>query len=397
MAKVAIVGAGPAGATLALLLAERGIDVTLLERRADFAREFRGEVLMPGGVDALAQMGLAGLLDRIPNRLQREFALYLNGRLSVSGSLDAGAPVAVSQPALLEGVVELAQRHAGMEFHPGASVRSLLRDRDRIVGVTFGDAAGERQLHADLVVGADGRNSFVRRQLAVTTRSTSPPMDVVWCKVPRPQWWRGARGYVGRGHLLIAYHTWDDSLQVAWAILKGTFGDLRGRGIAAWVEEMANFVSDDLADHLRGNTDRLSRPFLLESVSGRVVRWSRPGALLIGDAAHAMSPVGGQGLNIALRDAIVAANHLVPALSRTVDPGRLARALADVEAERLREVAPIQRLQAVPPKLVLSQAWFGELARRAAGRAVQRPFVQRLAARRASDFLHGLTEVRLNV
>ena len=406
MSRVVIVGAGPAGATLALLLAERGIDVTLLERRRDFAREFRGEILMPSGIEALDQMGLAGLLTRIPTRTNRELTVYLNGRSIVGGSLSREVfgdrlPTVVSQPAFLEGVVEIAGRNPGFEFRPGVAVKSLVREANRVARVVIHDAtdnaSGERTVRADLVVGADGRNSFVRKQLALSARSMSPPMDVVWCKLPRPDGWTGMHAYIGSGHLLIAYHTWDDTLQLAWVILKGTFGALRSQGIEAWVEDMANHVSPDLAAHLRQSSHRIGRPFLLDSVSDRVDRWSQPGALLIGDAAHAMSPVGGQGINIALRDAIVAANHLIPALSGPVDHERVTRALSDVEAERLSEVQPIQRLQALPPRIVLNRAWYGELARGILGHAVRRPAVRAGAARRASEFFRGVTEVVLTV
>lgn len=395
MPKVVIVGAGPGGAALAWLLARRGIDVTLLERRRDFSREFRGEVLMPSGIDALEQMGLADVLQRVPTRQQRELTIHLNGRRVFSGSLDTDIPLAVSQPAFLKDVVATARRETGLDFRSGVAVKSLVREGSRIAGVAIRDGAVERTLRADLVVGADGRNSFVRREMAMPTRSMSPPMDIVWCKLPCPEWWRGAGAYVGRGHLLIAYRTWDETLQMAWIILKGTFGALRSRGIEAWIEDMAHHTSPDLAVHLRRNADRVGSPFLLDSVSDRVVRWSQSGALLIGDAAHAMSPVGAQGLNIALRDAIVAANHLVPVLSEHSDHARVSKALAKIEAERLREVAHIQRLQSLPPKLMLNRAWYGELARRMLGHAAQRPLIQKGAARRVAEFFHGVTEVRL--
>ena len=154
-------------------------------------------------------------------------------------------------------------------------------------------------------------------------------------------------------------------LQVGWVILKGTFGDLRGRGIEQWMEEMANHVSPDFADHLRAHRDAVQKPFLLDVVSDCVDCWSTPGALVIGDAAHTMSPVGGQGINVALRDAIVAANHLVPVLSQPAPHDNLiAAALDAIEAERMAEVRPIQALQAQPPKVLLSRAWWGDPVRR---------------------------------
>lgn len=403
MSHVVIVGAGPAGASLGYLLTRRGIKVTLLERRRDFSREFRGEVLMPSGIAALEQMGLRMQLATVPSYTQQMIDVYLNKRLLLSEPLDTGSPedlrfIAVSQPALLEMLVTEAGTSSSFKLIRGASVKELIRDDGRVAGVRIRTDDDEQELRADLVVGADGRNSVVRKQAELRARQVSAPMDIVWCKLPCPDDWRGVRAYAGRGHLLVAYHTWDDTLQLGWVILKGTFGDLRSRGIEQWVEEMANHVSPDFADHLRTHRDAVHKPFLLDTVSDCVDRWSTPGALVIGDAAHTMSPVGGQGINIALRDAIVAANHLVPVLSQPEPDGNaLAAALDAVEAERMPEVRHIQTLQAQPPKVLLSRAWWGEPVRRIVGALLSKPAVRQRAAGRVSAFLYGVTEVQLEV
>ena len=403
MSHVVIVGAGPAGVSLAYLLARRGIEVTLLERRRDFAREFRGEILLPTGIAALEQMGLQSQLAALPSYSPQTIDGYLNGRPFLNVSLDTGSVedtlfMAVSQPALLEMLVGEASTSSSFNFIRGASVKELIRDDGRVAGVHIRTDDVEQTLQADLVVGADGRNSVVRKQAALPARQIGAPMDIVWCKLPCPDDWRGVRAYAGRGHLLIAYHTWDDTLQLGWVILKGTFGELRSRGIEQWVEEMANHVSPDFADHLRAHRDAVHKPFLLDVVSDCVERWSAPGALVIGDAAHTMSPVGGQGINTALRDAIVAANHLVPVLSEPDPNGdALTAALAAIEAERMPEIRQVQALQAQPPKLLLSHAWWGEPLRRIAGALLSKPAVQQRAAGRISIFLDGVTEVQLTV
>jgi len=403
MAHVLIVGAGPAGALLAHLLAHRGIQVTLLERQSDFAREFRGEILMPSGIDALEQSGLAIPLQSVPRYSPMEFEAFLNRRSVLTARLDSDffeghPPIALSQPGLLEMLVSEAAKAQDFRFERGASVKDLLRDGDRIAGVRVRTPMGERELRADLVVGADGRSSIVRRRIPLAARDRDVPMDIVWCKLPCPHDWRGVRAYAGRGHLLIAYHTWDDTLQLGWVILKGTFGELRSRGIEQWVEEMANHVPPDFADHLRAHRDAVQKPFLLEVVSDCVARWSAPGALVIGDAAHTMSPVGGQGINIALRDAIVTANHLVPVLAAPAPSGNaLTSALEAIEAERTPEIRQVQALQAQPPKLLLSHAWWGEPLRRIAGALLRKPAVQQRAAGRISIMLDGVTEVQLTV
>lgn len=400
MPQVVIVGAGPAGASLGYLLARRGIEVTLVERRRDFAREFRGEVLMPSGVDALSQMGLQPQLEALPSHTQQSVYINLSGRTLVDMRLSTDDPqfIAVSQPALLEMLVGEASAHSSFNLIRGASAQSLIHDNGRVTGLRIRNEDREQTLPADLVIGADGRNSVVRRQIGMPVRAIDQPMDVVWCELPCPESWRGFAAFAGRGHLLIAYHKWNGSLQLGWVILKGRFGDLRGRGVEQWVAEMANHVSPDLADHLREHSQSVHKPFLLAAVSDCVERWRDPGALVIGDAAHTMSPVGGQGINLALRDAIVAANHLVPVLSESkLDSLDLDQALARIEAERLPEVRQIQNLQAQPPKVVLSRAWWGEPLRQTLGVLLSSSPIQQRAMGRVSSFLFGVTDVQLTV
>ena len=399
-AQVLVVGAGPAGASLACVLARRGVRVVLLERQRDFAREFRGEVLLPDGVDALHQMGLAGALAAAPHAKLESVAIYANRRRLADVALDPALfggrdPMAVSQPALLEAIVAEAEREPSFTFVRGATVRDLLRDGDRVTGVRFDTPEGERRVSADLVVGSDGRASIVRRKGGLHASEQAPPMDIVWCKMPALPGLRGARGYVGGGHLLIAYATHGDQLQVAWAILKGSFGEVH-RGIPEWIEAMAAHVSDDLAAHLRAHADAADHPFLLDAVSDRVLTWSLPGALVLGDAAHTMSPVGGQGLNMALRDAIVAANHLVPALAEGT-PGAIDAAAQRIERARTPEIVAVQRLQALPPRIVLARAFWGEPVRRTLAVLLSSGPGRALVAHQVRPFLFGTTPLRLEV
>src|SRR5258705_6444651 len=187
-----VVGAGPAGALLAYLLARRGLEVRLLERARDFAREFRGEVLMPSGLEALDQTGLWPEVDAVPHVVLRAIELYLNGVLRIRQELpEAGfgrfRPRWMSQPALLEMLVAQAARHSGFRLDRGATVRGLLEERGRVCGVRATAAEGELELRADLVVGADGRGSTVRRRAGLAERADRVPMDVIWCKLPRPE------------------------------------------------------------------------------------------------------------------------------------------------------------------------------------------------------------------
>ena len=251
-----------------------------------------------------------------------------------------------------------------------------------------------------IVVGADGRTSVIRRRCGLEVSDQGLEVNIVWCKVPLPDF-LGAdvlvRVYVGRAHLLIAYRAPDGLLQVAWVITKGTYGELRRRGIEEWVEDMADHVTPDLSAHLRAHNRELTHPFLLSAVSDRVTRWWVPGALVIGDAAHTMSPIGGQGINIALRDALVAANHLVPVLRETVVPERVDAAMYAVEAERTRELVHIQHLQALPPKVLMGRTWRSAVLRVVIPCLLRFGFVRRPAARVLCSILFGFGEVQLRV
>ena len=399
-----IVGAGPAGAALALLLASRGIPTTLVERQHDFDREFRGELMMPSGLAVLDALGIDLASAGVPHRAPTELEIYVEGRRVVrldpaAGLFAGGTPLLVSQPALLEHLVALAGKHAGFRFLRGAAVRELLHESGRVAGIRIEGAEGSERIAASLVVGADGRASLVRRRGGFAAKDLGAPMDVVWAKLPWPAEWTEAtaRGYVGGGHLLIVFPAPDGLLQLAWVILKGGFGELRSRGVEDWVREMANHASGDLAPHLRANAERITRPFLLDAVTDRVTGWARPGVLVIGDAAHTMSPVGGQGLNVALRDAVVAANHLVPALRAGGDAALLDAAAAQVEPERGPEIDRIQRAAALPPRLVLARGLLPRLARAALPVLARLPLARAQAARTAELFLRGASEVALRV
>ena len=400
MSRVVIVGAGPGGSTLAFLLARRGIEVVLFERQTDFAREFRGEVLLPGGLEPFKQMGLWDELDAVPHVVLDAVALYVNGRLRLRESLSPSffgdlMPRWTSQPALLEMLVEQSQQFPNFQFERGGKVRGLVEDDGRIIGVQI---AGGRDVCGDMVVGADGRTSIVRRRSGLPVQRDPTPMDVVWFKLPMPDFFASDphfRVYVGRGHLLIVAPVPDGHLQVAWIIAKGSYGKLRERGIPECIDQMMAHVSPDMADHLRQFREDSLQVFVLSTVSDRVERWSRPGMLLIGDAAHTMSPVGGQGLNIAIRDAIVAANHLIGALEGSPTPTTIDEAAQRIERERVPEVSQIQRMQALPPRVLLRDSLWNRLVLLLLPTILGSGFAP--VQRRGLLLAFGVTEVKLAV
>ncbi len=399
MAKhVIIVGAGPAGALLAFLLARRDVAVTLLERQTDFEREFRGEVLMPSGIDAIEQAGLGPQFREIPAVPIAAVALYRGPLLKVTVPLGLWqGPIIVPQPNLLEMIVKQASRFETFKLEHGVTVRDTIEENGRIVAVRADTHLGPREWYADLVVACDGRSSVVRKRLHSKSDATAQFFDVVWAKVPLSGFEIDppVRAYISSGHLAIAYQSPLGHLQIAWVIEKGRFGDLKRLG-ENWVDELAAYISADLADFLRARRRAISRPFLLDVVCDRVVEWTAPGALMLGDASHPMSPVGGEGINVALRDAIVAANHLVPVLSN--DSSSLCdidRAARRIQAERWAEIVSIQRRQQVGPRLFFRDSIVSRTILSGPFIALARTILAPLIIRGFEPFLKGVTTVRL--
>jgi 2-polyprenyl-6-methoxyphenol hydroxylase-like FAD-dependent oxidoreductase len=398
MASVVIVGAGPAGALLSYLLARRGVGVTLLERQTDFAREFRGEVLMPSGTEAIAQAGLLEKLDALAHGAANKIGIFRGDREVMTVTIDnpANGPRVTPQAPMLEMIVGEASRFPNFRLERGTTVRELMRENGRVVGVKADTHAGSHEFRADFVIGTDGRASIVRRQAGFAPDRVQQAFDVVWARVPGTFLdGRTARGYIGRGHLFIMYPSPEGHLQIGWVIKKGAFGDLRRIGAEGWLGEMAPHLSRDVVDFLEAGRASLKHPVLLDVVCDRVREWSAPGVMVIGDAAHTMSPVGAQGINIALRDTIVAANHLGAALASGAGPAELDEAARRVQAERIAEVAAIQDMQQFGPRILFANSILSPIMTSAPVIWFARTFLQRTLAHRVQPFIRGASKVRL--
>jgi 2-polyprenyl-6-methoxyphenol hydroxylase-like FAD-dependent oxidoreductase len=401
LVRILIVGAGPAGASLALMLARRGAEVILLERHRDFSREFRGEGLMPSGSRVIQQLGLATELEALPQTRVRQVELFLDRVRVLSRPAEqlfgAIEPLRmISQPALLELLVSKAAS-AGCVVRRGTAFKQLIFEGSRIAGVIAESREEPIQLRADLVIGTDGRQSHVRHRADLGFIGTPQAFDVVWCKVELPSDWPEGtvRFYLASNHLLIAFPAHDQRLQLGWVIAKRAFGELRARGIPEWITQIAQHVDADLARHLEQQRERGIEPHLLDVQCDRAVTWHRPGLLLLGDAAHPMSPVGAQGINIALRDAVVAAQRLGPWCGVAGEPAAIDRACEQIERERLREVIPIQRQQALPPRLVMRSDLTGAVLRSLIRPVLRLGWADPLIRRALRRFANGITEVTL--
>jgi 2-polyprenyl-6-methoxyphenol hydroxylase-like FAD-dependent oxidoreductase len=399
--RVVIVGAGPAGAALAYLLARRGVELTLLERHPDFERTFRGDGLQPSGIDAFDQMGFSDRLRQLPQASIHTIELYQGGRRRARLDTESLGfiPCFIPQPAVLAMITEESRKHPSFQLHMRTAVRDLIHDSDRVVGVQADGPDGPREFRADLVIGTDGRYSTVRKRGEFTELPSPQHFDVLNFIVPFPDFWPDhttVRLELGPGCLTGGIPTADGRLWVGMTIQKGQYMALKAAGPEGLTGELLHRTSPDLAAHLRANAESLKHPVLLDVIVGRLESWAAPGLLLLGDAAHPMSPIGGQGINMALRDALVAANHLCPVLTRGNDATGVDAAARQVAAERMPEIVAIQEHQRKQTQTFLrSDRFSSRLAMRILPLLAKSGLLRSLLANRLRSLQHGVVPVRL--
>jgi 2-polyprenyl-6-methoxyphenol hydroxylase-like FAD-dependent oxidoreductase len=392
-----IVGAGPGGLTLGLMLSRAGVRVAVLEQAADFAREFRGDGLLPGGMQILADLGLREQVRALEHASPLSARVRLGSREITFDSpplrLADGSPALTSIPQrrLLELLAGQAAMSPKFRLFNGVAVRELIVEGGRVVGVR--DAA--REWRAPLVVGFDGRFSAVRRSASIDLAAHRVDFDIAWASVPRPA---GEARYeaVVRGRDVCFWYPVGDSMRIGVLVRKGGFNDIRAAGFETFKTRLRDAVSEPLSAPVKQALQSWGDVTLLPAVSQMASRWWRPGMLLLGDAAHPMSPVGAQGINVALQDAVVAARRLVPALTPPRDDA-IDAALHAIEAQRRPAVERIVRQQNILPRLMWSLG--PELALRLAALVVlplARSRFRPAFVRRAIDrFLWGDPPVRV--
>lgn len=340
-----IAGGGPAGMMLGLLLARTGVDVLVLEKHADFLRDFRGDTIHPSTLEVMYELGLLERLLLLPHqKVSRINAQFGDLALTVAdfSSLSAHCPFVAFMPQwdFLTFLAAEAARFPTFRLMMQTEVTGLIEKTGRIVGLKAETSEGRIEVRADLVVGADGRHSVVRTTAGLSVEEFGAPMDVLWFRLSRragdPE---DPIGRFDRGRIFIMLNR-GDYWQCGFVIPKGSRDQLQGRGLPAFRENLAQ-LAPFVADRV-GELQDWEPVKLLTVQVDRLRQWSRPGLLCIGDAAHAMSPVGGVGINLAIQDAVAAANLLAVPLR----DGRLTSDdLHMVQMRRDRPTRVTQRMQ----------------------------------------------------
>jgi 2-polyprenyl-6-methoxyphenol hydroxylase-like FAD-dependent oxidoreductase len=352
-----IVGAGPAGAILALLLARKGVDVTLLEEHMDFARDFRGDTVHPSTMEVLEQLGLAERL----LQLEHTKASTLSFKTLQEGTvmsvdfrnLKTHYPyiTLIPQARFLEFITQESSRYPHFHLIMGARAEKLIEEEGTVHGVHYRGRDGWHELRAILTVGADGRFSRMRKLAGAEQIKTSAPMDVLWFQLPQAESDAHESGFmVGPGYFLIQLDRGTE-WQMGYVIPKGGYQSIKAAGLAQFRQMLAERMPPGFADRIEILTE-WKQIAVLSVESSYVERWYKPGLLLIGDAAHVMTPVGGVGINYAIQDAVATANILTDNLKA----GKvLTEDLARVQLRRESPTKQIQRFQNIVQKRFLAR------------------------------------------
>ena len=358
-AKCCVAGGGPAGMMLGFLLARAGVDVVVLEKHADFLRDFRGDTIHPSTLELMHELGLLDDFLKLPHqKIDHMTAQVGDERVHMIDLTHV--PTRCKYLALmpqwdfLDFLAARGKRYKSFDLRMCAEATDLIEEEGRVVGVRARTPEGELTIHADLVVGADGRHSTIREKAGLVAEDFGAPMDVLWFRLPRGEADETETfGHIEAGVMMIMLNR-GDYWQCAFVIPKGGINRVKAEGLEAFrnrVLTMSPFLADRVADLKTWDDIKL-----LTVTVDRLRQWWRPGLICIGDAAHAMSPIGGVGINLAIQDAVAAANRLAaPLKAGTVSDDDL-RA---IQARRSFPVRFTQGLQLIIQNQIVRRALSG--------------------------------------
>jgi 2-polyprenyl-6-methoxyphenol hydroxylase-like FAD-dependent oxidoreductase len=352
--ELCIVGGGPAGMVAGLLFARAGVRTTVLEKHGDFLRDFRGDTVHPSTLRIFSELGLLDrLLERPHDKVRSIGGLIAGKALEIAdfSHFDARWNFIAMMPQweFLDFVADEARTYPHFRLVMEAEATGLLIEGGRVEGVRYVSGGEEGAIRARLTIASDGRRSVLRGAADLKVEDLGAPMDVFWFRVPKTRTAQNETAGVFASGRIIALIDRGDYWQCAYVFPKGMAEEVRGKGLAAFRAEVAA-----VAPMVSGAIDAVrdwDEVKLLSVSLDRLVRWHRPGLLVIGDAAHAMSPIGGVGINVAVQDAVAAANVLAGPMARGEDPDPL---LHKVEARRLRAVRMVQGAQKAAQERIIS-------------------------------------------
>jgi 2-polyprenyl-6-methoxyphenol hydroxylase-like FAD-dependent oxidoreductase len=371
-----IAGGGPAGMMLGLLLARAGVDVTVLEKHRDFLRDFRGDTVHPSTLQLMDELGLLQDFLALPHaRIGHVTVEFGRERFTIGDFTNLPPPgnfiALMPQWDFLDFLAREAKKYPHFHLLMETEAKDLIAQGERIAGVLAKGPGGNIQIRAGLTVAADGRHSALREKSGLAVKDIGAPFDILWLSLP----WRAGDpvdlvGRIQGGVFLVMIYR-GDYWQCAYGIPKGGFDKLRAEGIGAFkarLKSIAGFAAARVDEAIQS----FDQVRLLTVTVNRLTQWARPGLLCIGDAAHAMSPAGGVGINLAIQDAVAAANILAPVMRRGVPR------LADLRKVQKRRQFPTKVIQAIQ---VRAQEMMLAPTLRAVGKPIRAPWIVRLLNR----------------
>ena len=351
-----IAGGGPAGMMVGFLLARAGIDVVVLEKHKDFFRDFRGDTIHPSTFELMHELGLLEEFLQLPHQEVTEIGAHFSNqffRMADFSHLNVAKPALGFMPQweFLNFLRQKAERYKRFHLLLEADAQKLVREDGKVVGVEAETAEGTKTIYAKLVIAADGRRSLLREEAQLKVINYGVPIDVLWFKLSRQSAdSKSAFGFFNGGKLMVLLNR-NEYWQCGYVIPKGDFDSIRQKDLASFRQELAVAVP-----FLKERTEELTdweQIKLLNVAVDRLEKWYCEGLVCIGDAAHAMSPVGGVGINLALQDAVAAANILYPVLKENKNPGT--EALEQIQKRREPPTKSTQRLQLIIQNNFLSR------------------------------------------